>query len=347
MGKFIVIDGSAILVTNYYANLPKELLWEKDKDKQEELYSKILHNKNGQYTNAIYGTMRFLLKLIKEQNPEYMAIVFDKSRNTFRRKLYPEYKAQRSETPTPLKQQFILIEQILSDIGITVLYDDNYEADDLAGSILHQFENCNNIQTYFITKDVDYMQLINERTRGWMYLANKKVQELREKYYGLWIAPKECPLPDRIFEFTESTCEAEYGVKPYQIPDLKGLAGDKSDNIPGVAGVGEASVIPLLNEYGTIEAIYEEIESVSGDKEAEAKLNAFWKECLGISRSPLNKLKENKDIALLSKQLATIKADCEIDKELENYRVDINKIKMQEVLEDLEFNSLKDFVSKF
>ena len=293
--KFIVIDGSAILVTNYYATLPNKLKFEKDKEKQKELYKEIMHNSKGQYTNAVYGFTKFLLNLLKTQKPKYLAVVFDKSRDTFRREMYPEYKAQRSETPQPLKEQFILMEQVLSDLGIKVLYSDTYEADDLAGSILKEFEQYPYIRPYFITKDADYMQLINKCTRGWMYMAPEKVKELREKYYDFWSDQENrVELPDRIFEFTEATCEAEYGVKPYQIPDLKGLVGDKSDNIPGVSGVGEASAVPLLHEYGTIEELYREIEPVAGDSQAEKELNAFWKTNLGISRSPLNKLKGNR-----------------------------------------------------
>lgn len=300
-----------------------------------------MHNSKGQYTNAVYGFTKFLLNIINTQDPEYLAVVFDKSRDTFRREMYPEYKAQRSETPQPLKEQFLLMEQMLSELGIKVLYSDTYEADDLAGSILKEFEHHPHIQPYFITKDADYMQLINECTRGWMYMAPEKIKELRKKYYDFWEGQEDrVDLPDRIFEFTEATCESEYGVKPCQIPDLKGLVGDKSDNIPGVSGVGETSAVPLLHEYGTIEELYREIESVEGDSRAEKELNAFWKTNLGISRSPLNKLKGNKEMAMLSKRLATIKTDCEIDRELSNYRIGMDEGKLREHLEELGFESI-------
>ena len=178
-------------------------------------------------------------------------------------------------------------------------------------------------------------------------MAPEKVKELREKYYDFWAGQEDrVELPDRIFEYTEATCESEYGVKPCQIPDLKGLVGDKSDNIPGVSGVGETSAVPLLNEYGTIEELYREIESVEGDSRAEKELNAFWKTNLGISRSPLNKLKGNKDIAMLSKQLATIKTDCEIDKDLSNYRIGMDEGKLREQLKKLEFESILNLLDE-
>ena len=96
---FLVIDGSSMLVTNYYGNLPREIMFEKDEEKKKSYYPKIMHTSKGVYTNAIYGMLRTLLKIIKEQQPEYMAIVFDKSRDTFRRELYAEYKGTRKETP--------------------------------------------------------------------------------------------------------------------------------------------------------------------------------------------------------------------------------------------------------
>ena len=111
--KFILIDGSSMLVTNYYGNLPKALLFEKDPEKREKLYSQILHNDKGQYTNAMYGMMRTILKIIAEQKPTHMMFAFDMTRDTFRREKYPDYKGNRGDTPEPLKEQIVNMEKLL------------------------------------------------------------------------------------------------------------------------------------------------------------------------------------------------------------------------------------------
>ena len=114
--KILALDGNSIINRAFYG-------------------IKLLTTKNGEYTNAIYGTFRTILKIIREQKPTHMAVVFDKSRDTFRREMYADYKGTRGATPEPLKQQFVLIEEVLGEIGLKVLFDDNYEADDLAGVI--------------------------------------------------------------------------------------------------------------------------------------------------------------------------------------------------------------------
>ena len=133
---FLVIDGSSMLVTAYHALLPNEIKFERDDEKKKLYYDKIMHNSAGEYTNALYGMTSQLLKIINEQKPEYMAIVFDKSRNTFRRTLYKDYKAQRKKTAEPLSEQFIAMEKIIEKLGIKCLYSDTVEADDLAGLIV-------------------------------------------------------------------------------------------------------------------------------------------------------------------------------------------------------------------
>lgn len=335
---FLVIDGSSMLVTNYYGNLPREIMFEKDEEKKKLYYPKIMHSSDGTYTNAIYGMLRTLLKIMKEQKPEYMAIVFDKSRDTFRREMYADYKGTRKETPDPLKQQFMLMEEIVEKLGIKMLISDEYEADDLAGSVIKRFEGPD-MQMRFMTKDHDYLQLISQYTRGWMVQTKQEnADELFAKYGVTDFDKKLANLPDKVFEFSQEHVFSEEGVYPENIPDLKGICGDPSDNIPGVKGVSSAAA-PLINEYGSVENIYKVIESCTTDKEAK-ELAKFWKEKLGINRSPFKALTENKESALLSKKLATIVTDVQIPEQLEAYRCELNENALQEVIKRFEFKSL-------
>jgi DNA polymerase-1 len=339
--KFILIDGSSMLVTNYYGNLPKALLFEKDPEKKEKLFSQIMHNDAGQYTNAMYGMMRTILKIIDEQKPTHMMFAFDKTRDTFRREKYADYKGNRGETPEPLKEQFENMEKLLEDMGFQVMYDMKYEADDIVGSVVSKFEK--EIPSYIITKDHDYLQLVSDYTRVWLIQTKQETaDELQAKYsaeYG-WNS-KMVKIPDKAFEVTPPLCLSEYGVKPCQIPDLKGIQGDSSDNIPGVKGVSSAAM-PLLAEYGTVEGIYETIDSCDGDAKKQKELGAYWKENLGISRSPMKALIEYRDLAFLSKDLAMIRRDYDFQKQLDDFKININVDKAKEQFEKYGFKSLME-----
>ena len=339
--KFILIDGSSMLVTNYYGNLPKALLFEKDPEKKEKLFSQIMHNDAGQYTNAMYGMMRTILKIIDEQKPTHMMFAFDMTRDTFRREKYADYKGNRGETPEPLKEQFENMEKLLEDMGFQVMYDMKYEADDIVGSVVSKFEK--EIPSYIITKDHDYLQLVSDYTRVWLIQTKQETaDELQAKYsaeYG-WNS-KMVKIPDKAFEVTPPLCLSEYGVKPCQIPDLKGIQGDSSDNIPGVKGVSSAAM-PLLAEYGTVEGIYEAIDSCEGDAKKQKELGAYWKESLGISRSPMKALIEYRDLAFLSKDLAMIRRDYDFQKQLDEFKININVDKAKEQFEKYGFKSLME-----
>ncbi|MCR4903730.1 MAG: 5'-3' exonuclease [Butyrivibrio sp.] len=336
--KLLIIDGSSMLVTNYYGNLPKQILFEKDEEKKKQHYDKILHAPDGRYTNAIYGMLRTIKKIIDKQKPTHMVICFDKTRDTFRRELYADYKGNRGDTPEPLKQQFMTMETMLEDMGFVVEYSDTYEADDIAGSYAAKFEK--EIPTFIMSKDHDYLQLISRYTRLWLVQTKQETaDELMDKYYGEFgITKKDVNLPDKTFEMTSDICLKEYGVSPEQVPDWKGITGDSSDNIPGVKGVSSAAA-PLLREYGTVEGIYEEIEKAQTPAQ-QKELNKYWKESLGISRSPLKAMTQYKDLALLSKDLATIRKDYPIGKTLENLRVSINSQARDKWHKDLGIKSL-------
>lgn len=328
--KFVIVDGSSLLSTCYYAVLPREIMFAKTDEEKQKHYDKILHAADGTYTNGIFGVLKAVVSLLKKQQPDYMAFVFDKTRDTFRRELYPDYKGTRSATPEPLKQQFVLLEQILEDAGFRVLYSSQYEADDYAGSLVMKFRD--RIPMVVMTKDHDYLQLVDDghNVRAWMVQSKQeKADELYDKYYAPYgMDKRSVNLPEKTFEFTAGHVLAEEGVWPHQITDLKGIQGDTSDNIPGVKGVASAAPI-LLGEYGTIEEIYAAIHEAEKDKASLKELQDFWKSGLGISRSPykaLTKTGEEDELcgeaaALLSKQLATIKTDIAIEETLDDFHV--------------------------
>ncbi|WP_051233872.1 5'-3' exonuclease [Butyrivibrio sp. NC3005] len=321
--RLILIDGSSMLVTSYYGNLPRAILFEKDEEKKKLMYNQIMHNDQGEYTNAMFTMIKVIQKIIKEQKPTHMAFAFDKTRDTFRREKYADYKANRGETPDPLKEQFVNMENMLIKMGFPVFFDDNFEADDIVGSIAAKFEK--DIPTYIITKDHDYLQLVNEYTRLWLVQTkNEAADEIIAKYSSKYGYDKrEFTLPDKAIEVTEEVCINEYGVKPSQIPDLKGIQGDTSDNIPGVKGVSSAA-FPLLKEYGTVENIYAAIDDCK-DEKAQKELAKWWKEKLGISRSPIKAMITYRETALMSKDLATIRKNYPVDKSLDDFKIQINK----------------------
>ena len=313
---FLIIDGSSMLSTSYYALLPMEIKIQKEEKDREPLYQKLMHAADGTYTNAVYGMSGTLVQLLEELKPEYLAVVFDLTRNTFRREIYPEYKAQRKESPEPLKKQFALMQELLTESGFKVLADSRYEADDLAGTIAAKFSKEAEIR--LLTKDRDYLQLIDDEknVRCWILADKEKSEDFRNRYgqcylMGGFTVP-HCL--SNIMEFTSESVYGEKGVYPAHIPDLKGIEGDASDNIPGVRGVSSAAA-PLIMEYGGLEGIYDAIDGCQ-DEKSEKELSKFWKEYLGIKRSPLKQLREQKEIAFKSKRLAQIKTDIKLEETL-------------------------------
>ncbi|MEY8352362.1 5'-3' exonuclease H3TH domain-containing protein [Lachnospiraceae bacterium 54-53] len=346
--KFVVVDGSSMLSTCYYAVLPREIMFAKTEEEKQKHYDKILHAKDGTYTNAVFGMLKMVVSLMKKQQPDHIAFVFDKTRDTFRKELYQDYKGTRGVTPEPLKSQFILMEEILKDAGFQVLLSEQFEADDYAGSLVMKFRE--EIPMILLTKDHDYLQLVDDEynVRAWMVQTRQeKADELYKKYYSFYGMNKdEINLPEKVFEYTAVTVLREEGVRPDQIADLKGIQGDPSDNIPGVKGVSSAAPL-LLKEYGTIEEIYRSIHEAESDKTALKELQDFWKNELGITRSPYKALTKTSEeelcgekAAVLSKTLATMKTDIPIDMGLEDFsagtykeekvRIWLNKLDIKE-----------------
>lgn len=338
----LLIDGSSLLSTQYYGNLPREIMFAKTTEDREKYYNKIMQTSEGVYTNAIYGFMRTFIKILKEQKPKYIAVAWDVSRDTFRRDIYSEYKGTRGETPVPLKEQFKLCQDMLKVMNVPQFMDNKYEADDFCGTLAMKFEEEVPVRIY--TKDNDYLQLVSDNTRLWLaYTTQEKADELFKKYN---IDKDSISVPDKSFELTPELVKREFGVKPCQIADLKGLIGDKSDNIKGVAGVGEASAVPLLCEYETIENLYDNIRNL--DKKSEKELKDYWKTKLSIKRSPLSYLLKESDedlvgekSAIISKQLAVIKRDIDLGElKLEDLKVDIDEVSGNEELEKLQIKSI-------
>ena len=334
---FLIIDGSSMLSSSYYGNLPKQILFAKTEEERAKHYDKIMHAPDGTYTNGIFTMLRTVLKILKNQKPDHIAFVFDKTRNTFRRELYADYKGTRGETPAPLKQQFILAEEMFKEMGFPVFFSDQYEADDFAGSITEKFWQQDAI--VLITKDADYLQLVSDKrnVRAWMVQVS---QEKADKLFAAYQVDKErTNLPDKVFEFTEAYIEGEYGLSSgNMVVDWKALAGDSSDNIPGVKGISDKSAVPLLNEYQTVEGLYEALE------EEGTSIEDFWKESLGLRKGSYKKLTAPgaKKSALLSKQLATIRRDIPIAAVLSDFKCIPNREGFLKIVERFGFQSLKD-----
>ena len=330
--KLLIVDGSSLLSTSFYATA-RDLLFAKTEEQKEFAYTKLMKSPDGEYTNGIYMFFKTLLPLLESQKITHLAVVLDRSRNTFRREIDPEYKANRSETPYPLKSQFKLLTELLEEINIPVFSHTEYEADDFAGSLVIKFEK--DITIYLHTKDEDYIQLVSEYTKLWMVTGKAD-----DMYKEIGLDKKNINVPSGIFEYTPEYVKHFKGINPIQIIDAKAIEGDKSDNIKGVKGVCPTSSRPHIAHYGSIEEIYKNIENLSKDEEKE--LLIFFKDSLGIKRSPLKNLLLYKEDAIISKKLATIKTDIEEvqNMKLDNLVLNINNEKMHKVFMDLGMVSL-------
>ncbi len=222
--KFLIIDGSSLVHRAFYA-LP------------------ILTNREGVFTNAVYGFTNMILKVIEQEQPQYIAVAFDKGRKTFRNRTYSEYKGHRKATPPELKPQFPLVQKLLAALNIAYYELEDYEADDIIGTFT-TIADRKGLSNIVVTGDRDILQLITENTKVLLTKKGISQTELMDK----------------------SAVKDKYGIDPLQIIDLKGLMGDQSDNIPGVPSVGEKTALKLLKQFGTIENIYENIDQVSGKK---------------------------------------------------------------------------------
>jgi len=237
----------------------------------------LLNNSNGEYSNAVYGFAIQVINIIQNIKPKYMVVAFDVSKHTFRNDLFDGYKATRKPMPDELRSQIEPLKKMLKLMGIAIAEKEGLEGDDMIGIISKKFLDT---ETIIVTGDRDSFQLVDDMTS--VYFTKKGTSDV--KIMG------------------EKELKAEYGVTPKQFIDLKALQGDTADNIPGVAGVGPKTATDLIIKYGSLDAIYEHIDEISG------KLK--------------ERLVESKDMAYLSKQLATIVTKGEIDLSLKDMEFD-------------------------
>ena len=256
-----------------------------------------LKNKKGLYTNSVYGFTLMLEKILEDTKPKYALVAFDKGKETFRHKSYEAYKGTRDKTPNELVEQFGYVRELLDSYGIKYEEHLDYEADDIIGSYAKIAEKAG-LEVIIVSGDKDLTQLASDNIT--VYYTKRGVTEI--DYYT----------PEFINE--------KYGLTPQQIIDMKGLMGDKSDNIPGIPGVGEKTAIKLLTEYETVENVLENIDNISGKKLKE-------------------RLTEGKEDAILSKKLATIFTDVPVDNKIEDLTFKEDREKKKELFEKLEFVS--------
>lgn len=338
----LLIDGSSLLSTQFFGSLPRQILFAKTIEEKEKYYDKILQTSDGFYTNGVFGFVKYLLKIIREQKPSHMAVAWDLSRDTFRRKIYPDYKGNRGETMAPLSDQFAICEEVVEALGITQFMSGTFEADDFCGTLAEKFKP--EIPVFIMTKDNDYLQLVDDKTKLWlMHSSAEKTDELYKKY---GIDKSKVNAPDRCFVYDRELVKKEFGVEPENVNSLKGIMGDASDNIKGVPGVGEATARLLIGKYHTVDELYKAINNK--DKKELDGIKKMWKDELGINRSPLSYLLKTSDTELvgeksarISEELATIKRDIDTTNvELDDLRVNIDFETGTKIIKALEFNSV-------
>ena len=279
MKKILLIDGSSLIFRAFYA-------------------IKNLTTKDGVFVNGVYGFLNMYYKALELTNPTHVFVAFDKGSKTFRHTEYSDYKGTRDKAPNEITYQFGILKDLLSSMNVNYLELDEYEADDILGTIakLAQKEG---FEVDIFTGDRDYLQLVDDNI--FVYLTKKGISEIK--------------LMDNnaIYE--------DFGISPKQLIEVKALQGDSSDNIPGVKGVGEKTALKLIQEYGNLENLYENLGKLKG------------------------KLKENleneKDKAYLSRYLGEIYLNVPIDKNIEDFELkDVNLNEYIEKLENLEFKSI-------
>lgn len=296
MGRksFIIIDGNSVIHRAYHA-LPR------------------LTNKKGEAVGAVYGFILALFKAINDFKPEYVAVCFDMPEPTFRHAEFKEYKAKRPPTPGDLVEQLKRIRNVLEGMGVTFFEKPGFEADDLIATVIklaREDGNGREFDAFVLTGDYDGLQLVNGNTK--MYILNKGVKN------------------SSIFDREKIT--EKFGVEPAQIIDLKSLAGDASDNIPGAAGIGKKTAAELLQKYGSIEKIYEMIEKNPG---------SFSFGSAARSKKIKDILAANKEKILFFKRLVKMQDDAPVDFSFDGCRFKgFDKEKTETVLLGLGFSSL-------
>ena len=284
MKKLLILDSNSILNRAFYG-------------------VRYLSAKDGTPTNAIYGFLNILLKLIKEQEPDYICAAFDVKAPTFRHKQYEGYKAQRKPMPEGLAAQMPLAKDVLRAMGVTILEKEGYEADDIIGTVARLCEE-SEISCFIATGDKDDLQLASDKT--------KVILTVTKSGYNETII------------YDDKAVKEKYRVTPTEFIDVKALMGDPSDNIPGVKGVGEKTAMSLIEKHHSIEYIYENIDGI------------------GLKGAMLQKMKDGRKMAFMSKELATINRNTPIEFNAEECVFDgfENNGELYEILKRLELDSI-------
>ena len=288
MEKLVLIDGNSIINRAFYGVMNNRLLMTED----------------GTYTNAIYGFLAILFKITEDINPEYLVVAFDLKAPTFRHKMYEGYKANRKGMPNELAMQMPILKDILRAMNIKVIEKEGYEADDILGT-LAKWGQKENLDVTILTGDRDSFQLVDKNIRVRIPHTSQGKTETDE--------------------YTVEKIIEKYGLPPKSLIEVKGLAGDSSDNIPGIPGVGEKTAINLVKQYKNIEEIYKNINDFKG------KLK--------------EKIEQNEKLALLSRKLGTINIDSPIEKNLSEMKLEEwNKEEVYKIFKKLQFNK---FIERF
>lgn len=284
MKKLLIIDSNSILNRAFYG-------------------VRYLSAKDGTPTNAIYGFLNILMKLIKEQKPDYICAAFDVKAPTFRHKQYEGYKAQRKPMPEGLATQMPIAKEVLRAMNVTILEKEGYEADDIIGTVSKLCEQ-QEISCFIATGDKDDLQLASDKTKVILTVTRSGLNET--------------------IIYDDAAVKEKYHVTPTEFIDVKALMGDPSDNIPGVKGIGEKTAMSLIEKHHNIEYIYENIDDI------------------GLKGAMLQKLKDGREMAFLSKELSTIDVNMPIEFSVEDCVFDgfQSSGELYEILKRLDLNSI-------
>ena len=292
MDKLVLVDGNSIANRAFYGIMG----------------SKMLMTKDGKYTNAVYGFLAILFKILEEVKPQYIAVAFDLKAPTARHKMYEGYKANRKGMPEELAQQMPIIKEVLKAMNIDIIEKEGYEADDVLGT-LSRYGEKQGLEVHILSGDRDTFQLATDNTM--IHIPRTKAGKTETEIYNR----------EKILEV--------YGIEPKQLIEVKGLQGDTSDNIPGVPGIGEKTALSLIQKYGTIKNLYDLLEK------GEAEVKGKQKE----------KLEQNKELAEMSRFLGTINLEVPIEDTLENLKLeDWNNEEVLKIFKELNF---KRYIERF
>ena len=292
MSNLVLIDGNSIMNRAFYGIMS----------------TKMLTTSDGTYTNAVYGFLSILFKIQEDINPEYLAVAFDLKGPTKRHEMYGEYKANRHGMPDELAVQMPIIKDILRAMNIKIMEKQGYEGDDILGTLSKIAEN-KGIDVTILSGDRDTFQLTSDKIT--VRIPRTKMGKTENEDYN----------KDRVIE--------EYGIEPYQLIDVKGLMGDKSDNIPGIPGVGEVTALNLIKHYKTLENLYYEVETNENLLDIKGKLR--------------EKILQNKELAILSKKLGEIDRNVPLEEKIEDLKVkEWNRTEVYNLFKYLRFNRFID-----